>query len=526
MPKPSASSTLNDLLSKSWVLSISRLLWALVLVTLPVTSFRFMPFMGSGTYVRPLALYPLALLLPVLLVRLRRGEIVRPWPGTLTILLAFMLAALAATAFGALLTPLELRGAGYLDRAVRAILTVMIGLAFFIAAAWMNQSEADLKFSVKWLLIGLAADLGWGAIQFIGLNSGHRNLLLKFQNLFSVRGLVKNKRISGFAYEPSWFAGQIATLYLPWLIAALLMGYRALVNKQPEGGPSGNFLAIVGKWIRPWLEPVLCLAAAAGLLMTYSRSGLLIAFLAAVFTFLLAGRQAISAAWHWVLAGFERQRWISFTALMKTAGIRVVLAFLILAVMLGSVVFLTNKGYIAVFFKSGKTDIFSFVQSVYLGPRLAYVSAAMQAFESHPLTGVGLGASGFWIYPNMPDWALSGDPEIAKQMSPNTLDLYPNSKVLYVRLLTETGLAGFMLFLAFYLSLFGDALNLLRSTDRAGLWLAAAGIFTLTAVFLMGISQDSFAMPEMWVNLGILAGAVGAFTHQPLQEVADSKFSV
>ena len=83
MPKPSAS-------------SISRLLWALVLVTLPVTSFRFMPFMGSGTYVRPLALYPLALLLPVLLVRLRRGEIVRPWPGTLTILLAFMLAALAA----------------------------------------------------------------------------------------------------------------------------------------------------------------------------------------------------------------------------------------------------------------------------------------------------------------------------------------------------------------------------------------------------------------------------------------------
>ena len=52
----------------------------------------------------------------------------------------------------------------------------MIGLAFFVAAAWMNQSEADLKFSVKWLLIGLAADLGWGAIQFIGLNSGHRNL--------------------------------------------------------------------------------------------------------------------------------------------------------------------------------------------------------------------------------------------------------------------------------------------------------------------------------------------------------------
>ena len=146
-------------------------------------------------------------------------------------------------------------------------------------------------------------------------------------------------------------------------------------------------------------------------------------------------------------------------AVVKTAGIRIMLAVLIVAVMLGAVVFLTNKGYIAVFFKSGATDLFSFAQKVYLGPRLAYVSAAMQAFDSHPLTGVGLGASGFWIYPNMPDWALSGDPEIAKQMSPNTPDLYPNTKVLYVRLLTETGLLGLMLFLAFYLSLLGDALR-------------------------------------------------------------------
>ena len=489
--------------------SISRLLWALVLVTLPVTSFRFMPFMGSGTFVRPLALYPLALLLPVLLIRLRRGEITRPWPGTFTILLAFLLAALAATAFGALLSPLELRGSAYLDRAIRAVLTVLIGLAFFVAAAWMNQDESDLRFSVKWLLIGLVADLGWGAIQFIGLNGGHRSLLLKIQNMFSVRGLVKNKRISGFAYEPSWLAGQIATLYLPWLVAALLMGYRALVNKQPV--PSGSYLATIGRWLRPWIEPVLCLAAAAGLLMTYSRSGLLIAFLAALFTFLLAGGKSIAAAWRWVLAGFQHQRWTSFLAFARTAGLRIMLAVLILAVMFGTVIFLTNKGYIAVFFKTDVTDIFSFAQKVYLGPRLAYVSAAMQAFESHPLTGVGLGASGFWIYPNMPDWALSGDPEIAKQMSPNTNDLYPNSKVLYVRLLTETGLLGLMLFLAFYLSLFGDALSLLRTRHPAGLWLAAAGIFTLTAVFLMGVSQDSFAMPEMWINLGILTGAVGAF---------------
>ena len=218
--------------------------------------------MGSGTYVRPLALYPLALLLPVLLVRLKRGQIARPWPGTLTILLAFLLAALAATAIGATLAPIELRGAGFFDRALRAAVTLVIGLGFFAAAVWMNQDEADLKFSVRWLLIGLVADLLWGAVQFIGLNSSHRKTLLQIQNLFSVRGLVKNKRISGFSYEPSWLAGQIATLYLPWLAAAVLMRYRALNKNRPEGSVQTEKSAWkTFRELWSFIEPALFLAA-------------------------------------------------------------------------------------------------------------------------------------------------------------------------------------------------------------------------------------------------------------------------
>ena len=134
--------------------------------------------------------------------------------------------------------------------------------------------------------------------------------------------------------------------------------------------------------------------------------------------------------------------------------------------------------------------------------------ASMTAFQKYPMTGVGLGASGFWIYQNMPDWVLAGVPEISEQLSPLS-SLYPNPKNLYVRLLTETGLAGFALFLAFYLTIFADALSLLRGSGVAR-WLGAAGIFALAAVMLQGVSQDSFAMPEMWVNLGILVGAAGA----------------
>ena len=75
-----------------------------------------------------------------------------------------------------------------------------------------------------------------------------------------------------------------------------------------------------------------------------------------------------------------------------------------------------------------------------------------------------------------------------------------------MRLLAETGLAGFVLFIAFWLGLLAEALSALRRDESWLKMLGAAGIFTLAALALMAFTQDSFAMPELWVNLGILCG--------------------
>src|SRR5215203_5095920 len=92
---------------------MTRFLWGAALFTLPVTSFRYFPFLGDATYVRPLALYPIVLLLPLLLIQLIHGKISFPRAGALTPLTVFVLFALAATNFGALLDPLPLRGQDY-----------------------------------------------------------------------------------------------------------------------------------------------------------------------------------------------------------------------------------------------------------------------------------------------------------------------------------------------------------------------------------------------------------------------------
>ncbi len=467
----------------------SRLLWALTLVTLPITSFRYVPLLGAGTFVRPLALYPLLLLIPILLIRIYRKEIPRPWPGTLTILAAFSLAALASTAFGATLAPIELRGVEYADRALRAFITLGMGLAFFVAAIWMNQDEEAVKFSARWLLVGLAAHIVWGFIQFWGLNTGKRQILTEIQQLFSTRGLVKNKRVSGFAFEPSWLAGQIVTLYLPWLTGWLLFQFKN---------------SLFWKNRHAWPELVLLLGALITLLMTYSRSGLLVAVAATGVTLAVAGGEMLRKFFGWFWAGFGTGQAKSRMAAMQAAAGRVLLILITVSVLAGVAFFLADKGYIAVFFQSEAENLFDYAASVYLGPRLAYALAALEAFQASPFLGVGLGGSGFWMYPNIPDWVLFNAPEIAEQMSPAST-LFPNPKNLYARLLAETGLVGSVLFASFYLAMLADVLELLKKRP----WLGAAGLFALTAIVMQGVSQDSFAMPELWLNLGILAGVTG-----------------
>jgi O-antigen ligase len=466
--------------------SLARWLWALVLVTLPVTSFRFMPFMGAGTFVRPLALYPLGLLMPVLLHQVWTKRITRPWNGTLTILLAFTLTALLSTAFGALLAPIELRGVGFWDRALRAWITLVIGLSFFVSAVWMNHDEADLKFSLKWLLAGLVLHIVWGGIQAVGLQMGLRGELNEIQNLFSIRGLPRNRRIAGFAYEPSWLAGQLAALYIPWLFASLLTRYRLSKIK--------------------WLEPILLLGGVVLLLLTYSRGGLFITVGAVILTFLVAGSETRRNIWDWYRAGFRSGTGEGQWGRMQASGSRIVVSLVLVGALIGAGVFLADKGYIAALWNTSAKSLWDYAIDAYLGPRLAYVIAALDSFQSHPLTGVGLGASGFTMYANIPDWALSGVPEIARQLSPSS-NLYPNPKNFYIRLLAEMGLPGFLLYLSFLFNLLAYALKGLRQAEPFWRFIGAAGFFSVTAIAAQGISQDSFAMPEMWMNLGMLAGA-------------------
>ncbi len=421
--------------------------------------------MGDATLVRPLSFYPIALLILVLIFQFMRGKTSVPRTGTWIPLIAFVLFALAASSYGALLNPLPLRGQDYFGRVIRAWVTVVIGLSFFVAAVWMNRNEDDLKFTVRWILAGFVMDVLWSGVQSLAFYTPllDKVTVTLWQRAFSMRELVRTNRVSGMAYEPAWLAGQIATVYLPWLFAALLTRVRLTRFK--------------------WYELILLGFALVLLLATYSRGGLFTAIIAFLLTMLFAGRTEIRTAIHWFGSGFQRGR---------NLILRMSVVVVILAALLGAGLFLARKQYITRLFNSG-------------GARGAYTFGALGAYSESPWLGVGLGASGFYIYNHLPDWSKTIVPEIAQQLSPDSR-LYPNPKNLYGRLLAETGLIGFFLFLAFQFSVLGDVLTMLQKNTALLRFLGVAGLFSWFAILLYNFTQDSFAIPNIWINFGVLVG--------------------
>jgi O-antigen ligase len=457
---------------------ITRFLWGAALFTLPITSFRYFPFLGDSTYVRPLSLYPVVFLLLILCIQLMQRRTSIPHAGTLTPLLAFLLIALAATSLGILLDPLPLRGQEYFGRVLRAWLTLLIGLSFFITAVWMNRNEEDLRFSIKWLLAGFVMDIAWSGIQGLAFYTPllDKVMVTHWQLAFSMRELVRTNRVSGMAYEPAWLAGQITTVYLPWLFASVLTPLRVTRFK--------------------WLDVTLLGLAVLLLLATFSRGGLLTAVGASALTFVFVGRSELRAAWNWFVSGFQHgSNWL----------LRVGVIMLTLGVLIGAGLFLSQREYITRLFNTRADSVEDFIIENSAGARAAYTFGALGAYEESPIMGVGLGASGFYIYDHLPDWALTTVPEIARQLSPENR-LYPNPKNMYVRLLAETGLVGFFVFIAFLFSVLGDALGALQAKTNQARYLGIAGIFSWFAIALYNATQDSFAIPNIWINFGILVG--------------------
>jgi O-antigen ligase len=472
-----------------WLVSgASRLAWIFFLVSLPVTSFPFFPFeLGGGTLVRPLAIYPVVLLLIlVILPRL----FTQPLPRTFVSFFPFVLVALASTLLAALQGIEASQGISLAARAVRALSTLGLGAAVYLTVALWPQSREDLRSSLRWFYAGFGLALLWGSLQalyVLRFSQGWFDLLSRIQEHISIRRLFPN-RVSGLTYEPNWFADQISFLLLPFLLASVLTGYSAFSWRRG----------------RLTVELFLLAWAVAVIPFTYSRAGLFI-----LLVVLLIGILFFRSRPQGKGTGDRRQGIFPVRRLVE--GI-------LLVACLSAVIFFAgmknpffariwdywqrrpDQGYIQ--YLAGYFDYLGF------GARFTYWQTAYNIYESQPLLGVGLGNYAFYFEENLPEQPLAAMPEVLRQIVPEEgRNRLVTSKNFYLRLLAETGLVGTAAFMAFLTAILGCTLYLWLSPGLINRYWGTAGLLGLVAFMLVAFSFDSFAIPNMWVVFGLITAA-------------------
>lgn len=487
---------------------LGRVCWALFLLALPVTSFPyFPPAFGGEALVRPLSLYPLLILLPIVIL----GSFFRRrLPISFQPLGLFILVATASTLAAGLAAPEPLQGVSSELRLLRGVITLLIGASFYLVISLWPVSLDDLRSSLRWIYAGCGVAMGWGSLQTIYLltsNQAWFNLLARLQAFISIRPLQPD-RVSGMTYEPHWFAEQLILLLLPWTLAALLTGQSAW------------------RWGKIPVEALLFGWLIVLLPFTYSRSGTLnlvsVCILGVMFWGIQGGfRKALHrapAGKPSTISAAERSILSPRDALIRRRWSILLPASILLLVLSSLWVIGSRSAFFARMWRywanastreaaqaSGVTDYLSYLG---LDARLMYSQAAYRAYQQQPFLGIGLGNYAFHVEALLPERPLAAVPEVLKVITPDQGRVrLVTPKNFYARLLAETGILGTIAFMSFLATVFMRAVALWSSPLLADKYWGMAGLLGLAAFLFSAMSFDSFVFPNMWVVFGLITAA-------------------
>jgi len=473
--------------------------WAAVILFLPITSLPLLSRLVGNTMVAPASFIPLVWLVLFWFISyiFSGGSIPRESiPFFFFISIAFIISAF--TFFGDI--P-PFKDKNILGEEIRGILSLAIGAAFYlVTASWLARSRSKLTSTLKWINISGIILLLWATIQavYIYLFQGKfPAILMDFQRLISTRDLFET-RITAFAFEPSWVAQQLNLMYLPFWFAATINRWSTFHFRLWKLSLE-NILLGIG-------VVVLFLSSRVGTLSLL----LIIAFMLIYLNFHLARWLQL-----WSLARFVRFPPFFQKSMRSLLPIMILFTFLAIY-FVGALALVYGLSHVdsrlAVIFqiksliqlKSLTSNIYLLFNYLQFAERYVYWVAGWSIFNVHPILGVGLGNAGFYFQNALPaySWHL-----------PEVMQVYfreaslPNIKSLWVRLLAEMGIVGFSSFLAWCYVMVKTAWSMRVNTHLPFKVIGWVGIFVLIAFITEGFSTDTFALPYLWISLGMVSAA-------------------
>lgn len=447
-----------------------RLVWAMVLIFFPVTTFPWFP--GQG--VRPLAAIPTIIIL--ILAIIYTPERLRRVAGfEVKLILIFFTYCLIGSSFMSITTSNQMHDYYHniepLSDLFKGISSLVIGISFYISFRLCNLSVKELLFSEKLLLLSMFFSNTLAILQYLSVTilPQIRPGILFINHTFIDTSIDWTDRFHGFALEPSFFASQIATLVFPILMSRIFSGE--------------SLLKITFSRIAVPVEYLLFGYFMIGLTLSGSRGGII----SVIIVFLIA-----------YIFNFKL-KFINFLYLIPTIPIT-----LLIIIPLFSQNYLIKK---TVNYISESKNLEQIIYGVSIGPRISTWTAGLITFSEFPALGVGLENSYRYYPQNVPEWQKD-EPEIKSWLDKNSLEK-PKPKNMIVRLLAETGIIGFFLYFAFFLAHY----KFYETTTKRQKILVNVG---LIAVLLNFLSLDSFSLPTEWLLLGFIASFDSKGFHESL----------
>lgn len=466
-----------------------------MILLLPVTTLPVLAQALGGVAVAPASIIPLIwMVFWLALFIFQKGSL----PFETIPFLAFVSVGVISSSFAFLGDYPTFKSQSLLGTETSSLLTLAIGACFYlVGSAWLSNHPERLEKTLRMVNYTGLVVLAWSSLQALFAHfskNDYPELMYQIQYLFNTRGLFRG-RVTGFAFEPSWLAHQINLFFLPvWLASSIK---RMSVHR-----------------FRLWKLTFEDLLLAGGIAMIFlsSRIGTIAILLVIVF---LGIRLHI-----WGLGKVSS----AINARIKTKGAfpRLLIRMLIISALLCFLIFLYLLGLFGLVFALANfdpriarlfdlnsirlniTSPYDLFNQLLFAERYVYWVTGWHIFGAQPLLGVGLGNAGLYFLDNLPSygWVLS---EVMESVYRLPADM--NIKSFWVRILAETGIAGFATFMGWYIVLWHTS-NFLEANKKKILGtLGLAGKLVLVAFIAEGFSVDTFALPYLWLMVGFVSAA-------------------
>lgn len=462
--------------------------WSLLVLTLPITSFPLLADLFGGTSVAPLPVVFLAILLVAWCIPgiIKEGQIPR---HTIPLLL-FVVISLISTLVGQFLLSPSFRGISPWRNILEALITLGMGVGFYLVVSQYLNNEDKLYRFVKMINYSGAVMVVYAIIQagtFYALWR-YPQFMKSIHEYFSSSYLFV-RRSTGFAYEPSWYAHLLNMVYLPiWLGMSLK---KASAHKF--------------RLLKMSLENILFVLGAISLFLSFSRIGWL-AFIMAIGYIIFRIMQKILLK---LLMAIQKDR----AKAIKSSSKVLIKAGFWIGTLVVLLVLIIGAGMVMTKVDPRMTDLFDvkiirekglleWAGSLIFAERLIFWNAGYRVFLAHPIFGVGLGRSGYFFQQTFDSFGYKL-PEILQVLLRR--EFIPNAKNLWVRILAETGIIGFSVFISTLYVHWKSARKVEISGNGFLPALGLVGQIFLVALVVEGFSIDTFGLPFIWVSLALIA---------------------